>query len=168
MSSWITSLTHFLLWFPPTTSTQSLQLRRASSVLQKNHKLHGPKNVFDYENGTNCWNSEGDPSGKVDCHFIVEFGRLVIPTEVRIQFQAGFSSEEVYVYRLGANSSSFELVEELEAEDEHEMQVFPLPVSDEAKAGSSALKLEFKEFTDFYGRVTIYQLQVWGYEVPTK
>ncbi|CAJ1942396.1 unnamed protein product [Cylindrotheca closterium] len=150
------------------TSLSNGTTARASSVLQKNHKLYGPKKAFDYENDTNCWNSEGSSSGKQDCYFIVEFERLVIPTEVRIQFQAGFSSEEVYVSRLGANANSYEPVDELEAEDEHEMQVFPLPVTDEAKEGSSALKLEFKEFTDFYGRVTIYQLQVWGHEISTK
>jgi hypothetical protein len=54
-------------------------------------------------------------------------------------------------------------LEELEPEDNHDMQTFSL-VKDESCTGT-ALKLVFDEFTDFYGRVTIYRIEVWGQEV---
>jgi hypothetical protein len=139
---------------------------RASSVLQKNLKLYGPKNAFDYENTSNCWNSEGSSSGKKECFFIVDFGRMVIPTELRVQFQAGFLAEQVVVLKQKKNGNEYEKMEEFEVEDEHDMQHFLLQdiLIDESGATSS-IKLVFDEFTDFYARVTIYQLQVWGKEL---
>eukprot|EP00934_Nitzschia_sp_Nitz4_P007308 Nitzschia sp. Nitz4//scaffold50_size126154//112874//113419//NITZ4_003704-RA/size126154-augustus-gene-0.123-mRNA-1//1//CDS//3329553755//7298//frame0 len=140
---------------------------RASSVLQKNSKLYGPRNALDLVNTTTCWNSEGDPSGSPVCFFIVDFGRPVEPAQLKIQFQAGFVGEEMDIFvskDSGSGNNSWTLLEDqVEVEDDHELQEFALDcaTSDPIKA----IKLEFKEFTDFYGRVTIYQLQVWGKEV---
>ena len=58
-------------------------------------------------------------------------------------------------------SKTWSKVEEIEADDDHELQSFPLSVADE----TTALKVVFDETTDFYGRVIVYQLQVWGKEV---
>lgn len=138
-----------------------------SSVLQKNLKQYGPKHAFDYANSTTCWNSEGSSSGKKECYFCVDFGRLVKPTELRIQFQAGFSAEQTYVLKQSQDGQQYEQIEELETEDEHEMQVFPLPCGTAPGSSTSSIKMVFDEFTDFYGRVTIYQLQIWGIEASS-
>eukprot|EP00980_Cylindrotheca_fusiformis_P008272 scaffold1736_cov127-Cylindrotheca_fusiformis.AAC.86 len=134
----------------------------------KNLKLYGPKNVFDYVNATTCWNSEGSSSGKKECYFTVDFGRMVIPTELRIQFQAGFSAEQIVVFKSSTDGQGYEQIEELETEDEHGIQAFPLPCGTDEESSTSSIKLVFDEFTDFYGRITIYQLQIWGKEVPAE
>lgn len=95
----------------------------------------------------------------------MDFGRTVIPTELRVQFQAGFSAEQTFVFKQSKDGQGYEQIEELETEDEHDMQVFPLPGGTDEKSATSSIKLVFDEFTDFYGRVIVYQLEVWGKEV---
>ena len=56
-------------------------------------------NAFDYENKSNCWNSEGSSDGNKECFFVVDFGRKVKVVELRIQFQAGFSAELMTVLK---------------------------------------------------------------------
>ena len=118
-------------------------------------------NAFDYENKSNCWNSEGSSDGNKECFFVVDFGRKVKVVELRIQFQAGFSAELMTVLKQKNIDERYEVIDEHEVDDEHNLQTFVLEESDDV----SALKLVFEEFTDFYGRVTIYQLQAWGSEV---
>lgn len=73
--------------------------------------------------------------------------------------------------------------EAFEVDDDHEMQSFSLPVASvvvpkdvDGNGGTkdvtketttTALKLVFDECTDFYGRITIYKLQVWGRKPST-
>lgn len=52
-------------------------------------------------------------------------------------------------------------VEEIEADDDHEAQAFPLSMEEP----TNALKIVFDETTDFYGRLIVYQIQTWGLEV---
>jgi hypothetical protein len=102
-------------------------------------------------------------------YFIVDFGRDVEPAELRLQFQAGFAAEEIHVsLQDGANANKWKSVVELEAEDDHDMQTFSLLEDSKNKGPTKALKFEFQEPTDFYGRITIYQLQVWGAESKLK
>lgn len=139
---------------------------RASSVLQKNTKVNGPKNALDYENTSSCWNSEGSSSsGKPQSStFIFEFRKAIEPCELRIQFQAGFAAEQINVH-LHHTTDKWKPIVELEADDDHPMQSFSLIEDAENSGPTKALKLVFEEPTDFYGRITIYQLQVWGHEV---
>lgn len=149
-------------------------LRRASSVLQNNTKVYGPAKALDCENALSSWNSEGSRNGKKESFLIVDFSgggkkpnRTVKPEELCVQFQAGFAAEEVTVYvqtlTAGTDKPRWLKVEDIEADDDHEMQSFPLPVTD--ATATTALKIVFDETTDFYGRVIVYQLQVWGKEV---
>jgi len=116
-------------------------------------------NAFDYENTSNCWNSEGSSDGNKECFFIIDFGRIVQPMELRIQFQAGFSAELMVVSKQNKDDKNYKEIDEHEVDDEHDMQTFVLEGSADEDKSTSALKLVFDEFTDFYGRVTIYQLQ---------
>jgi hypothetical protein len=150
---------------------------RASSVLQKNAKLYGPRNVLDYHNPLSCWNSEGSPQGSaVENWLRIDFGRSVQICELRIQFQAGFVAETMAIWALLANNNNnnnndndeekFVKLSEEEVEDNHDVQSFLLLSSATTRATTTttAIKLVFDECTDFYGRITIYQLQVMGYE----
>ena len=65
-----------------------------------------------------------------------------------------------------ASSSLF--IDEIELEDVHEMQECTLQMNNkdiriEAVQG---LKLVLQDFTDFYGRVILYRLEIWGSETP--
>jgi hypothetical protein len=154
---------------------------RASSVLQRNSKLYGPKHALDCENASTCWNSDGSTPGTTlqPVSFIVDFGRSVHPTDLKLQIQAGFCAEQltVFVQQPHANNNNstnreeWTKLVELQVDDDHELQSFSLPTAPTSctSAGTpsaycNALKLIFDDFTDFYGRTTIYQLQVWGYE----
>jgi hypothetical protein len=132
--------------------------------------VYGPAKALDCENALTSWNSEGSPNGKNESFFIVDFSgggkhpnRTVEIKELCVQFQAGFAAEEITVYVQtntagGGDNPRWSQVEEIEADDDHELQSFPLSVADK----TTALKIVFDETTDFYGRVIVYQLQVWG------
>jgi hypothetical protein len=139
---------------------------RASSVLQKNTKVNGPKNALDCENTSSSWNSEGSSSSGAPqaSTFILEFAKAIEPCEIRIQFQAGFAAEEINVHLHDANGKWKPMVE-LEADDHYDIQSISLLEDAHNSGPTKALKLVFEEPTDFYGRITIYQLQVWGHEV---
>ena len=127
-------------------------------------------NVLDCDNALTCWNSEGNPKGKTSSHLIIQFGREVIPMELNLQFQAGFVAEELKVFRSTASTSGenkeeqWIQIDDYEVDDDHEVQSFPL-ADQGSGVKATALKLVFDECTDFYGRVTVYKLQVWGKEV---
>lgn len=58
------------------------------------------------------------------------------------------------------------VVDELEPQDNHDYQTFSLDSN--TTLSGTALKFVLNDFTDFYGRVTIYRMEVWGKEVvPT-
>ena len=62
---------------------------------------------------------------------------------------------------LGDSSSSLRMICSFDPEDNNEMQIFPICASESAEK-SRFLKIEFNASTDFYGRVTIYRLEVYG------
>ena len=94
---------------------------------------------------------------------MIDFGRLVQPMELRVQFQAGFVGEELSVLFLNDKKEWQDLCE-IEADDDHDMQNYVFSEEGATIPTTSAIKVVFSECTDFYGRVTIYQIQVWGKE----
>jgi phosphotransferase system HPr-like phosphotransfer protein len=125
-------------------------------------------NALDLKNASSCWNSEGkkDDGPNQSCWIQLDFGRPVRPSQLSVQFQAGFSAETCTVQAksdtTSTDCSSWLSIQNLELEDDHEVQIRPLqPLSD---APLTSLRLIFEDFTDFYGRVTIYRLEVWGVE----
>jgi len=139
-------------------------IARASSVLQRNSKLYGPMNALKDDEHT-CWNSDGMKSGEdaIKVYYKLNFGRTVQVKRIDIQFQAGFVGEMVDVSIItNENGQDDEKVvlDEEELEDTHDVQ------SLEVDATGNGIKLTFDEFSDFYGRVTIYRIRVWGSEVP--
>lgn len=138
-------------------------------------------NALDVNNGSSSWNSEGNRAG--DTFLLVQFSRPVRrPTAVKFQFQAGFSARvcRVYAAKKGRADDQqqqqqlLQLVEELELEDVHELQECELEDKnnvlnnngesvDSGESAVDGLKLVLGDFTDFYGRVILYRLEVWGY-----
>lgn len=142
---------------------------RASSVLNKNSNLYGPMNALDITNETSCWNSDAVPSGSDEpITFTINFGpnRIVQVEEIRIQFQGGFVVEECTAHICkGGNCGGedwLELEEPIEPEDVNDVQTFEITDADRT---CNMLRLSFEGSSDFYGRVTIYKLEVWGSEV---
>lgn len=131
-------------------------------MLQRNGKLYGPKNALNDE--SSCWNSD---AGETQ-HYTLDFGKTVTVQEIRLQFQAGFTASFCHVETFAAPSggggddeeSGWKRCEELEPEDSLELQSFEL----ETNLETQKLRLVFEDFTDFYGRITLYQVQVWGQE----
>lgn len=133
--------------------------------MQRNAKQYGPLNALDTGNSSSCWNSEGTAEGRNDgCWFIVDFGRAVQPEELRIQFQAGFCAETCSVYFKNNNEEWVLADNSLEFDDIHDLQTHSLQVKGSSTITTKAIKLDFDDATDFYGRVTIYRLEVWGSE----
>lgn len=138
-------------------------IRRASSILQRNTTQYGPLNALDTHNRSSCWNSEGTAESNNGCWFLVDFGRPVKPDELKIQFQAGFCAETCSIYCKHTNNDEWILIDDtVEFDDVHELQTLPLNSTDSTT--TRAIKLQFDDTTDFYGRVTIYRLEVWGRE----
>ena len=144
-----------------------------------------------YNNSSSSWNSEGNCPG--DTFLLVQFARPVRPTLLKLQFQAGFSARICHVWAVDAvvvvasneetnnkNTTGQErqppttptallLWDEMELEDVHELQECQLGENgnnnDNARIESvQGLKLVLQDFTDFYGRVILYRLEIWGRE----
>lgn len=114
-------------------------------------------NALDGSNDSSSWNSEG--STQTETKLILQFGRTVIPTEIKFQFQAGFSAEIITVY-----DSQMKELGEIQLEDVYELQSCGSVFGNQSAVTS--IKLVMDNFSDFYGRVILYRLEVWGFEVP--
>lgn len=149
-------------WGPPPpiacsqvpTATDLLWFHRASSVLQRNTKLYGPKNALDLESDSTCWNSEGI-EGSSSHYFELDFLQPIRLQELRLQFQAGFVARSCRVHV--TQEGQFEEVHTAEFDDVHAVQSRRV-----ATVTASRVRLVFEDFTDFYGRIIVYRLEVWG------
>lgn len=138
----------------------------ASSVLNKNAKLYGPMNALDTKNESSCWNSDGQADGEIENSFVVNFHRKVLVEEIRIQFQGGFACEECTLYSSSENNEWKEIDNaDIEPENINSIQSFPLGEDvDQEDRLCNAVQIGFHSMSDFYGRVIIYKLEVWGEE----
>ena len=155
----------YLTSHPTTTPTTT---HRASSVLNKN-KIYGANNALDNQNESTCWNSDGQADGNTEHSFIVNFHRSVSVSSISLQFQGGFVAEECQLYTTKKSENKIEWKEikdaYIELEDVNTIQSFDLEECEERDEGAldcDAIKLVFKSSTDFYGRVILYKLEVYG------
>lgn len=114
-------------------------------------------NALDSSNSTSSWNSEGT-SGEQETSFTLHFGRHVKLSELRLQFQAGFSAELCNVY---ADDNTESAIAELELDDVHDVQSHELLMEQSVQK----LRLVFEECADFYSRIILYKVEVLGSEV---
>jgi hypothetical protein len=146
-------LTTSFLFFPPNFGS-------ASSILQKNTKLYGPMNSLDIVNECSSWNSEGNQR---ETSLAMNFGRLVAPMVFKWQFQAGFAARSCSVFDDQKNRMA-----EFELDDVHELQVCRLhnnTDNTDSASPTKSIKFLFDDLCDFYGRVILYKIEVWGIEM---
>ena len=118
-----------------------------SSTLQNNTKEYGKKFLFDGNQDT-CWNSDQGTSQ----HISVKFHDEVAVLGIRIQFQGGFAAKAIQISRL---DKPLDVLETLYPTDTNNCQEFRF----KEILKCSSIKLLFSGFTDFYGRIIIYQLE---------
>ena len=112
----------------------------------------------------------------------IHFQRPIIAHEIRVQFQGGFAGMDCVVFRKKCleseksdtqndDSVEWEEFDELflDAVDSSDIQTFPVEASSDVGEGIetpyTALRIEFGKSGDFYGRIVMYSLEVWGTEV---
>ncbi|XP_065664551.1 nuclear receptor 2C2-associated protein-like [Hydra vulgaris] len=118
-----------------------------SSVLNQDHKQYGKKFLFD-DNEDTCWNSDKGNSQ----HICIKFEKPVTITDVTIQFQGGFSCQQFNIY---CSSKTFSVY----PEDVNFVQKFAMDGCNEA---TDSVKIVFLNTTDFFGRIIIYDLKLYG------
>ncbi|KAF0700128.1 Aste57867_9316 [Aphanomyces stellatus] len=130
---------------------------RVSSVLNRDRKQYGAQHMFDGSEVT-CWNSDqGSPQ-----QVWLTFHRAVNLRQLQVMFQGGFVGEDVALWVTTAAEPTFHVLPP--AEPIHFGDSNALQFVDVSCDGATQLRLHFGRSTDFYGRVTIYQLHVYGDE----
>lgn len=129
-------------------SDKSTFTPKVSSVLNKNVKEFGKKFLFDGREDT-CWNSDqGSPQ-----FVVISFSAPQTQTirQLQIQFQGGFVGTQCYIVVNDDEANKVEFF----PEDTNKLQTFPVNLVE-----CQNLKIVFGGSTDFFGRVTIYQLKL--------
>ncbi|KYQ93149.1 galactose-binding domain-containing protein [Tieghemostelium lacteum] len=129
---------------------------RVSSVLNKNTKEYGKDNMFDKTEDT-CWNShQGTPQ-----FVVIQFpqGDGVKVTELQIMFQGGFVGKDCEILFNTAEQKEFQHLQYFYPKDINTLQSFPNNENPQ-QTGIKELKIIFPTSTDFFGRITIYKLDV--------
>ncbi|XP_064187834.1 nuclear receptor 2C2-associated protein [Anguilla rostrata] len=125
---------------------------RVSSVLNRDVKQFGKKFMFD-SNEETCWNSDQGGTQWV----VLEFPQPVKVSEVKIQFQGGFSGKTCRLEGC-MKEGEFEKLSDFYPEDNNSMQVFPIQEAPLAQK----VKIFFENSTDFFGRIIVYSLDILG------
>uniref|UniRef100_A0A3Q2R1G1 Nuclear receptor 2C2-associated protein n=1 Tax=Fundulus heteroclitus TaxID=8078 RepID=A0A3Q2R1G1_FUNHE len=125
---------------------------RVSSVLNRDVKQYGKKFMFDCNEET-CWSSD-----QGDCQWVsLEFPQTVKVSEVKLQFQGGFSAKTCRLEgRL--KDGDFLGLSQFYPEDNNCLQSFPIqeaPTVDK-------VKILFENSADFFGRIIVYSLDILG------
>ncbi|XP_063603191.1 nuclear receptor 2C2-associated protein-like [Penaeus indicus] len=130
---------------------------RVSSVLGRNTRELGKQHLFDGSPET-CWNSDqGSPQWVA-----LKWDNPVEVTSITAQFQGGFcGSPDTYVEICQEGSSKWEELEPWHLEDVGTVQSLCL----QQPTVLSKLRINFKNSTDFYGRIIMYKLDVFGHKV---
>jgi hypothetical protein len=152
---------------PPSSLISPEVTCRASSVLRRNVRQFGTANMFDGKEDT-CWNSDQGTPQTLE----LRFPQPVRVADVVVTFQGGFVGQDVdFTLLLPATASAspgdsagaegaWVPAGHAEPDDVNVEQVFPL---DAGAAAALGLRIVFGRSTDFYGRVTVYKLDVRGW-----
>ena len=156
-------------------------LFRASSTWKYDTRRFGPQNALDSETD-DAWNSAPSEESNPLAYYEVYFHRPVLVREMRVQFQGGFVGLDCMVYKKRQkqphntdesndesnynNGEEWEELDELFLDpiDSTDIQTF---YTEEVTIDPcTALRIEFGKSTDFYGRIVVYSLEIWGVETP--
>ncbi|XP_043079089.1 nuclear receptor 2C2-associated protein isoform X2 [Puntigrus tetrazona] len=128
---------------------------RVSSVLNRDAKQFGKKFMFD-SNEETCWNSDQGESQWV----VLEFPQPVKVSELRLQFQGGFSGKSCKL-RGCAKEEDLRHIVDFYPEDNNCLQSFPIQDAPSVQR----LKIVFENSADFFGRIIVYTLDILGEKV---
>ncbi|PVU96220.1 hypothetical protein BB561_001314 [Smittium simulii] len=152
--------------------TETIVNIKVSSVLNRNTREYGKKHLTDKHLET-CWNSEQGSSQ----YIAFEFAQPQVVNKLYITFQGGFAGKSVELNGIlsaeqlkesaatnaetipASKQSSTVLLGILYPQDSNSNQALEFK---NTKAFTK-YKIVFPESTDFYGRITIYSLQIHGY-----
>ncbi|XP_049788273.1 nuclear receptor 2C2-associated protein [Schistocerca cancellata] len=125
---------------------------RVSSVLNRDVKLYGKKHIFDGNDET-CWNSDQGSPQWIE----IEFPDVKNLSAFEIQFQGGFVGKDCQI-EIVPGPESEKYVEPFYPEDINSLQKFSLKSVTPAKV----VKFVFNSSTDFFGRIVVYNLTLYG------
>ncbi|KIL71640.1 hypothetical protein M378DRAFT_1020533 [Amanita muscaria Koide BX008] len=130
---------------------------RVSSTLDKSV---GKKHLVDGDPGT-CWTSQQGLPQYIQIAF--NSGR-VIPKRLILTFQGGFVGTHCAIQVLPGGSSDWQILAHVYPEDVNRRQSFDLTPSEPhlVDDGVTGLKLVFEKSSDFFGRITVYDLKLEG------
>ena len=134
---------------------------RVSSTLDKSTPR---KSLIDRDSGT-CWTSTQGLPQWVE----LTFAEPVVPETIELTFQGGFVGTRAAVQVATSSSSTgdarqareWTLLKNIYPEDVNRKQRFDVSSPTDASPVTS-MKLIFEESSDFFGRITIYDLDVLG------
>ena len=134
---------------------------KASSVLNRSAEF-ASRNMFDGSVET-CWNSDqGSPQ-----YLSFDFGPdCVVVTSVSMMFQGGFVGQDALIEcsNESSDASSFLTIAKLDRiEDCNRLQSFEVASEAQPPLGARYIRVTFPSSTDFYGRVTLYRLELHGW-----
>jgi len=125
---------------------------RVSSVLNGLAEYAG-KNMFS-DDVTTCWNSDqGTPQ-----YVLIEFNKFVTVKCINITFQGGFVGQDS-IFEVGDRLDSMHIVAEVDDFDDSN-DVKQVHISNGTPC--RYLRIIFRKSTDFFGRITIYNLKILG------
>ncbi|EGC36591.1 hypothetical protein DICPUDRAFT_31641 [Dictyostelium purpureum] len=128
---------------------------KVSSVLNKNTKEYGKEFLFDGSDET-CWNShQGSPQS-----IVIQFAQEnVTVKQVNIMFQGGFVGKDCEILIMTNDSKDFVHSCYFYPKDINTTQNFPVESNN---TNVKQIKILFPQSTDFFGRITIYKLDILG------
>ncbi|KAM5535876.1 hypothetical protein V8D89_010494 [Ganoderma adspersum] len=129
---------------------------KVSSTLDKSV---GKKYLIDGSPET-CWTSQqGTPQ-----YVQLTFAAAVIPKRIELTFQGGFVGTRTLVEVLPSGEQTWRTLTRIYPEDVNRKQVFDWTAAeaDLMDAKVASVKLVFEESSDFFGRITVYDLQILG------
>ncbi|XP_030228376.1 nuclear receptor 2C2-associated protein [Gadus morhua] len=125
---------------------------RVSSTLNRDAKQFGKKYMFD-SNEETCWNSDQGENQWV----ALEFPKNVKMSELKVQFQGGFSGRTCRLEGC-VSGGEFTALSQFYPEDNNSLQSFPI----QEVPAVSRLKIVFEDSSDFFGRIIVYSLEILG------
>ncbi|KAG0230722.1 Nuclear receptor 2C2-associated protein [Actinomortierella wolfii] len=127
---------------------------KVSSVLNRETTLYGKQFLTDGNDET-CWNSDsGTPQ-----FIVVDFGRPVKIQTIELMFQGGFVGKTCLLQRCHVPPTNEWIdVTRFYPEDINPLQSFTI----EDQEPTTRVKIVFEGSTDFFGRITVYKLDILG------
>ncbi len=134
---------------------------KVTSILDNNSKEFGGNYIIDGSDDT-CWCSSQGQSQSI----IFEFKKKpTFISDIDILIQGGFSPKSIEIYYYNNDPKKIEndikLLDTIEVKDINDHQVFN--IKKKIPEGVFCLKLYMNKFTDFFGRVTFYTININGY-----